>query len=166
MVCRLRSSALTFAWLRACPALAGVPCDRSDTPGIQPHLPGQMLQSQIMQQGFQILLSKAQGGLFFGSQQASCRIEDKTASIIGRQGPYLVCLVQLMQHRSRMRMPRCGSCPEVKKIKHASPLPSPGYPFCGVLRVLVFQALTDKAFRREHEQNVFVSFVFLVFRVL
>ena len=66
MVCRLRSSALTFAWLRACPALAGVPCDRSDTPGIQPHLPGQMLQSQIMQQGFQILLSKAQGGLFFG----------------------------------------------------------------------------------------------------
>mgnify|MGYP003193057793 CR=1 FL=1 len=31
---------------------------------------------------------------------------------------------------------------------------------------LVFRALADKAFRREHEQNPFVSFVFLVFHVL
>lgn len=75
-------------------------------------------------------------------------------------GPHLVCLVQLVQYRPRMGMSRRGSLLKVTKIKHDSPFPSPCYPFRGVLRVLVFRALADKAFRLEHDQNTFVSFVF------
>ena len=61
-----------------------------------------MLQSQIMQQGLNIVPGIAQGRQLLGSQQARRRIEDKTAVIIGRQRPHLVCLVQLVQYRPWM----------------------------------------------------------------
>ena len=56
----------------------------------------------IMQQGLNIVPGIAQGRQLLGSQQARRRMEDKAAPVIGRQGPHLVCLVQLVQHRPRV----------------------------------------------------------------
>lgn len=48
--------------------LPGAPPVRSDPPTIQPHLPGQMLKGQVMQQGIYVFLGVLQGRQLFGQQ--------------------------------------------------------------------------------------------------